>query len=500
MPIDIQAFIRDSRDKNMSDNAIKSALLNMGVDQFEINSYFPAVAQQTQPQTVAPQTVKETVMQTVGTFGTESVTLSAGAAVASPVFGNQATAAAAVSPDQLSEEQTRYINKWSWSAFFFAWLYYLVNGLFKKGILYFLGMFVPGLNLFLIIKSGLKGRAMAWQEGSWADFSAFQKRQKMFAKVMFGLVGALAVVSAASAMVGVLSKNKLPEQPVSGVASSTEPSASTSTAAVSAPTVRDCGIAGPNTFLYAISAGQAGSKPTDAEQAALNCADAAVVACSPATFGIGDKTGAVKYEILGANNSACDISFLNNSGDIQVPLTICEVPTNFISTLLPAIAKKNGIGNASVGLTALQAVNIQALGFPMDIPGQKISFNCKASVSAPASNSTSTITNPQVTHSVKFSSDPAAVNNEVTVRAGGTFELSWSAPGADRCEPVGTGLNGYTWASSKVSTPSSAYTINNMQVSYSPTTGKPDVSSFGINCYWGGVAVSAKTITLYVTP
>jgi len=60
--MDIGSFIRDSRLKGMSDNAIKSALLNMGAAPAEVNAALPAFVQpQPQPQAVVQQEVQPQV-------------------------------------------------------------------------------------------------------------------------------------------------------------------------------------------------------------------------------------------------------------------------------------------------------------------------------------------------------------------------------------------------------------------------------------------------------
>ncbi len=50
MAIDTKSFIYDARLKGMTDNAIRTALLNMGVPAAEVNTHFPAFVMQSQPE------------------------------------------------------------------------------------------------------------------------------------------------------------------------------------------------------------------------------------------------------------------------------------------------------------------------------------------------------------------------------------------------------------------------------------------------------------------
>src|SRR5437867_3467085 len=44
-----------------------------------------------------------------------------------------------------------FIQRWSWGGFFLTWVYFLASRMYKKSILYFFGLLVPLLNLYLII-------------------------------------------------------------------------------------------------------------------------------------------------------------------------------------------------------------------------------------------------------------------------------------------------------------------------------------------------------------
>jgi hypothetical protein len=163
----------------MSDNAIRSALLNMGVDIGEINAVMPA-ATSSQPSIVGGQSIKETIMQTVGTAGAQPATPSSGAPATSAVFGNQQPASVAAVSSAPDDE---FIRKWSWGGFFLFIVYLFASRLYKKAVLYLLGTAVPILDIVLWIKTGLRGRKMTWESGKWTDFEAYKKRQKLLDKI-----------------------------------------------------------------------------------------------------------------------------------------------------------------------------------------------------------------------------------------------------------------------------------------------------------------------------
>lgn len=81
-----------------------------------------------------------------------------------------------------------FIQKWSWGGFFLIWIYFLANSMYKKAFLYFIGYFIPLFNIYLAIKSGLRGRKMVWESGQWSDFESYKKRQSILDKIGIGLV------------------------------------------------------------------------------------------------------------------------------------------------------------------------------------------------------------------------------------------------------------------------------------------------------------------------
>lgn len=86
----------------------------------------------------------------------------------------------------LSAEQTAYLGKWSWGAFFGGVVWALGNKLY----LWALGYFVPFYGLYVWINLAANGRRLAYQKG-WANFDQFKKRQKIMAII----VAILAVIS-----------------------------------------------------------------------------------------------------------------------------------------------------------------------------------------------------------------------------------------------------------------------------------------------------------------
>lgn len=99
----------------------------------------------------------------------------------------------------LSAEESAFVHRWSWGGFILNFVYFLANNVYSKAGLYFAGGFVPGLNLFLLFKCGLKAREIVWQNGSWPDFATYRRRQHtldIIAVVLLLITIVLAVLSA----------------------------------------------------------------------------------------------------------------------------------------------------------------------------------------------------------------------------------------------------------------------------------------------------------------
>jgi hypothetical protein len=96
----------------------------------------------------------------------------------------------------LSAEQIKYLESWSWGAFFSTPVWALGNKLYWWA----LGSFVPLFGLYVWIKLSEGGRKMAWAKGGWSSFEQFQKRQK----TMMWIIITLLVVITVTQIVGAL--------------------------------------------------------------------------------------------------------------------------------------------------------------------------------------------------------------------------------------------------------------------------------------------------------
>lgn len=150
MPINTNAFIADSRAKGMSDDAIRSALLSMGMDISEVNSILSVPGSVTNPQAVGVSSVKDSLMQATGTVSATTI----------------------VSPDE------KFIGSWSWGGFLLGWVYFLGGGMGARAIGYFFAILLGPIYLVFAIMAGVGGRKKIWQSGKWKDFEAYKKRQK----------------------------------------------------------------------------------------------------------------------------------------------------------------------------------------------------------------------------------------------------------------------------------------------------------------------------------
>lgn len=114
------------------------------------------------------------------------------AAMDSGIVSNNLTSSTTASV----EDQQAFINRWSWGGFGLGWLYFMASRMYKTGFLYLLGLFIPILNIYLSIKSGFRGRKMTWESGKWADFGAYQKRQKLLDTIAIILIVISIITSA----------------------------------------------------------------------------------------------------------------------------------------------------------------------------------------------------------------------------------------------------------------------------------------------------------------
>ena len=64
-------------------------------------------------------------------------------------------------------------------------------------ILIFLALFIPVVNLAVIVYFGVKGRQIAWNSGKWESIEIFEKRQKLLDAlgiILFFVAGILQVI------------------------------------------------------------------------------------------------------------------------------------------------------------------------------------------------------------------------------------------------------------------------------------------------------------------
>jgi uncharacterized protein YpmB len=99
-----------------------------------------------------------------------------------PIYENSTVAVPA--PQNINNDQEKFINRWSFGAFSLSIIYFFASGLIKQGLF----MFIPFYNIYIWIKGIVKGRKMSWEKGEWKDFETFKKRQKMLDRIGIVLV------------------------------------------------------------------------------------------------------------------------------------------------------------------------------------------------------------------------------------------------------------------------------------------------------------------------
>ncbi|MEI8174959.1 MAG: hypothetical protein WCG28_03345, partial [bacterium] len=109
-------------------------------------------------------------------------------------------------------DQQDFINKWSWGGFFLYAVYFIASRNYKRAFLYFLGTAVPILNIWLWIKSGLRGRKLVWESGKWQDFESYRKRQKLLDKIGFIWALIIALIWIGSFVFGYFNNSKINTQ------------------------------------------------------------------------------------------------------------------------------------------------------------------------------------------------------------------------------------------------------------------------------------------------
>lgn len=117
----------------------------------------------------------------------------------------------------VTTDQNTFINKWSWGGFLLYVVYFLGSRNYKRAFLYFLGSAVPIWDIYLWIKSGLRGRKLVWESAKWQDFESYYRRQKLLDKIGILLtltVILISIVSFALGKFGSSDKNTQSNNPV----------------------------------------------------------------------------------------------------------------------------------------------------------------------------------------------------------------------------------------------------------------------------------------------
>ena len=87
----------------------------------------------------------------------------------------------------LNPEQVKFTQKWSWGAFFIAFIWAFASKLYLYGILLFITSFIPIVNLIVFIVFGVKGRSIVWNNTEWNNFEDYKKRQKLLDTIGYSL-------------------------------------------------------------------------------------------------------------------------------------------------------------------------------------------------------------------------------------------------------------------------------------------------------------------------
>ncbi len=79
--------------------------------------------------------------------------------------------------------QDKFINGWSWGAFFLGFIWALASRLYLYGVLMFVASFIPLVNLVVWIYFAIAGKKLSWEKGHWESFELFEKRQRLLSKI-----------------------------------------------------------------------------------------------------------------------------------------------------------------------------------------------------------------------------------------------------------------------------------------------------------------------------
>jgi len=172
-------YIERARGQRISDDAIRTILLNLGYNKAAIDEGLRGgMPLPSKPETPAPFMKKSEDNPDIYVYNT-----AVGAAV--------------------PEDEIKFIKRWSWGGFVLGWIYFLASRLVKRGAGHFLSLLLPPVYFALLIIAGANGRKRVWESGKWVNFESYRKRQKVLDKIGIILIAlTISAVGVYCAMVG----------------------------------------------------------------------------------------------------------------------------------------------------------------------------------------------------------------------------------------------------------------------------------------------------------
>ncbi len=234
---------------------------------------------------------------------------------------------------QSSMDQDSFVRKWSWGGFFLTWIYFLASRAYKTAVLYFLGMFVPILNIVLWIRGGLKGRKIVLKKVGWPNFEAYKKRQRLLDKIgVIIFVVALVIGVVGGVLEAALgteddTQSSLPQPQQEEVATTPEESHS--------PQPLNCGTIRATAFEEETPLGML----PGAENEAAGCWEGKLSQCNPAYIDWTEEAKTARLEILGRGGA--DMCVVSQQDFYNGRTTTCDIPIALIEELAKA-SKQEG--------------------------------------------------------------------------------------------------------------------------------------------------------------
>lgn len=81
------------------------------------------------------------------------------------------------------------IKGWNWGAFIFNWIWGVGNNTYRAFF-----VFIPIINIFMIISLGLKGNEWAWKHKKWESIEHFKQVQRRWSMAAWVCIGCLVVL------------------------------------------------------------------------------------------------------------------------------------------------------------------------------------------------------------------------------------------------------------------------------------------------------------------